>query len=166
MRPARLGCTNVEVRGSKNLSGAVRPALVAVALLGCQRASAQCLQWSTQFGSSPFLPAMALISHDDGTVGPSLYAGSVVGVARRVLGTWSLLPGLSGSYTDVMSFGVFDDGTGPALYAGGGFDFPTPGIAKWIGTAWTPVSGGLAGGPTGRGANAMAVFDDGSGPAL
>ena len=144
---------------------AARLAAVLLGLLGGDRASAQCLEWSTQF-STPTWPALAMTSHDDGTVGQALYVGSPVGVTRRVAGTWTLLPGLSGSATNVMSFRGFDDGTGLALYAGGDFDLPSPGIAKWMGTAWTPVGGGLAGGSIGPGVAAMAVFDDGSGPAL
>ncbi len=51
---------------------------------------------------------------------------------------------------------VFDDGSGPSLYAGGHF-----GIAKWNGVTWTDVGGGLSGVVW-----ALTVFDDGTGPAL
>ena len=60
---------------------------------------------------------------------------------------------------------VFDDGSGPALYAGGAFmqagGSPASRIAKWDGTAWSEVGGGANGSVL-----AMAVFDDGTGPAL
>ena len=52
--------------------------------------------------------------------------------------------GLSG---EVNSLLVFDDGTGPALYAGGN-DFGPSGtrVSKWDGNTWTPVGAGLSGG--------------------
>tara|TARA_R110000782_G_scaffold45706_5_gene101284 strand:+ start:1296 stop:2645 length:1350 start_codon:yes stop_codon:yes gene_type:complete len=66
-------------------------------------------------------------------------AGSPVWSAT--LGT----PGMGGSY--VASFAAHDDGTGAALYATGSFtaNGVTGGnlIAKWDGSAWTSVGGGL-----------------------
>jgi hypothetical protein len=66
---------------------------------------------------------------------------------------------------------VFDDGTGPALYAGG--DFTTAGgvsannIARWNGTAWSPLGSGVSGSKLGvPQVLALTVFDDGTGPAL
>jgi hypothetical protein len=65
----------------------------------------------------------------------------------------------------VSTLTVLDDGTGPALYAGG--DFTTAGgvsanrIAKWDGTEWSPLGNGID-----DWVRALAVFDDGSGPAL
>jgi hypothetical protein len=62
---------------------------------------------------------------------------------------------------------VHDDGSGPALYAGGGFK--TAGgvaanrIAKWDGASWSPLSSGTA---FPRSVEALAVYDDGGGPAL
>jgi len=68
---------------------------------------------------------------------------------------------------------VFDDGTGAALYAAGMFNLAggvtADAIARWTGTAWEPVGGGLGpNGPFGPFAsgNALAVYDDGTGPAL
>jgi hypothetical protein len=65
----------------------------------------------------------------------------------------------------VAAFAVFDDGTGPALYAGGWFTQAdgqsASRVAKWNGLQWSPLGGGLDG-PV----EALAVFDDGSGPAL
>ena len=59
---------------------------------------------------------------------------------------------------------VFDDDTGPALYAGGSFTnaggVAAPSIAKWDGTQWAGFGG------TDCIVNALAVFDDGTGPAL
>jgi len=72
--------------------------------------------------------------------------------------------GLPGYLTDD-SMKVFDDGTGPALYAvvdpPGQSDF----IYKWNGQIWTNVSQGL---PTGEGSRfiGLKTLDDGSGPKL
>ena len=64
---------------------------------------------------------------------------------------------------------MLDDGTGPALIAGG--EFTTAGgvtvnhIAKWDGVTWQALSG-----PSGVGTDNnvydLAVYDSGSGPAL
>ena len=60
---------------------------------------------------------------------------------------------------------MFDDGGGPALYAGG--DFTTAGgvaangIAKWDGSSWTALGSGMN-----ADVHALTVFDDGGGPAL
>jgi len=63
---------------------------------------------------------------------------------------------------------VFDDGTGPALYAGGIFASAGSGavrnIAKWDGASWSALGSGLDGG--GLEVSALTVFDDGTGPAL
>jgi hypothetical protein len=121
----------------------------------------------------------ALAAHDDGS-GPALYAGgsfttaggvTVNRIAKWNGVAWSDLTGPSGTGVDdwVYALAVFDDGAGPALYAGG--RFTTAGgvtanqIAKWNGGVWSPLIG-----PSGTGSDdwvrALAVFDDGSGPAL
>jgi hypothetical protein len=70
---------------------------------------------------------------------------------------------------------TFDDGTGPALYAGGAFDTidgrPANGIAKWDGTVWTSLGGGVGPmargcGGWGKGVVTLTAFDDGTGAAL
>ncbi len=120
----------------------------------------------------------ALTVFDDGG-GPALYAGgqfaTAGGVAARNIAKWdgshwtALGTGLSGG--SVASLMLFDDGGGPALYAGG--SFTTAGgiaanrIAKWDGSSWAPLGSGVSWipGPTPR-VNALTVFDDGGGPAL
>ncbi|MBX3322949.1 MAG: hypothetical protein KF757_08160 [Phycisphaeraceae bacterium] len=116
---------------------------------------------------------------DDGS-GPALYAGgtysaaggvTVNNIARWNGSAWSALSGPSGTGVNgwVFSLAEFDDGSGPALYAAGGFT--TAGgvtvnrIAKWDGSAWSALvhAGGVGHGSQ---CNALAVFDDGSGPAL
>lgn len=53
---------------------------------------------------------------------------------------------------EVESFAVFDDGSGPALYAGGSFDVvgasPINRIAKWNGIAWQALGSGITGSST------------------
>jgi hypothetical protein len=61
---------------------------------------------------------------------------------------------------------VFDDGSGKALYVGGQFTsaggLAVGRIARWDGTAWSGLDGGVSGGPGGIPAvDALAVFNDG-----
>jgi trimeric autotransporter adhesin len=120
-------------------------------------------------------PVLALTVFDDGN-GPALFAGgtftSVAGIslnhiAKKNGDGWApLSTGMNGN---VLALTVFDDGGGPALYAGG--DFTTAGgvtrnrIAKWNGNNWSALGTLLGTGVSGR-VNALAVFDDGGGPAL
>lgn len=125
---------------------------------------------------------------DDGS-GAQLYAcgrfASAGGVPASCLarwngGAWSDVGGSLGSTASSCGGGslataleVFDDGTGdgPALYVFGAFDaaggIPASGIARWNGSAWSNVGGGVrsSGCPIVWDA---AVLDDGSamGPAL
>jgi hypothetical protein len=65
----------------------------------------------------------------------------------------------------VRTLAVLDDGTGPALYAGGFFDRvgdgPASGIVRWDGRRWEQLGGGVDGL-----VYALAMYDDGTGPAL
>jgi hypothetical protein len=65
----------------------------------------------------------------------------------------------------VVALTVFDDGTGPALYAGGAFTsaggVSANRIAKWNGSAWSALGSGMN-----ARVDALTVFDDGTGPAL
>lgn len=62
----------------------------------------------------------------------------------------------------VRAYAMFDDGTGPAMYAGGTFTraggMRVVGVAKWTGTGWVQVGGDFDGD-----VNALCVFDDGLG---
>ena len=128
-------------------------------------------------GFQPWVQALAVF--DDGG-GPALYAGGGFTIAGGVpasriakwdgtswspLGTGMSVP--SGSPA-VFSLAVFDDGTGPALYAGGEFTtaggVPVDRIARWDGTNWSELGGGIPGFQ--KSVRALAVFDDGSGDAL
>lgn len=79
--------------------------------------------------------------------------------------------GAQGLNARVNALAVFDDGSGPALYAGGIFTnaggAPASGIARWDGAGWSAVGGALQYNVVFSGAVfALAVFDDGGGPAL
>lgn len=129
--------------------------------------------------------AFAMRSFDDGS-GLRLYIGGrysrVANLSANSLARWSdtgwsrlgdAAQGITGTVTvidsSVDSLISFDDGSGPAMYVGG--NFTTVGsvransIARWDGARWTRL-----GSETQNGVNstvaAMAVFDDGSGPAL
>jgi len=109
---------------------------------------------------------------DDGS-GATLYLAAASGkVNRWEADHWAFpVRGLDGR---VRALAVFDDGLGggPALYAGGSFSVAggrsARGIARWDGTQWSGLGTGLNSGGSGltRSAYALAVFDDGGGPAL
>jgi hypothetical protein len=119
---------------------------------------------------------LALTVFDDGT-GPALYCGGFFsmagdtpanGIAKWDGSTWSPVGGgvtYRQSTGIVQALTVFDDGRGPALYAGGVFDtaggVPADQIAKWDGSAWSPLGMSLV-----AEVESLAVFDDGNGPAL
>ena len=123
-------------------------------------------------GLQQFNDLDSMVVHDDGS-GPALYVGGFFfsigspavaawNVARWNGTSWtSLGTSASGLGTGVTALAVFDDGTGPRLFAGGNF---SGGVKRWEGgTTWSHVGGGL-------GSYApvydFEVFDDGSGPAL
>jgi hypothetical protein len=110
---------------------------------------------------------------DDGSGGGEhLFVGGDLGTPMSQWGivawdgtSWST-PG-GGVLGVVKALAVFDDGSGPALYVGGYFGNAgglagTVSLARWDGQSWSSVGGGVAGGTV----EALAVFDDGSGPAL
>jgi len=123
-------------------------------------------------GSGVTPSVMAIAAHDDGT-GEQLYVAGqtfneaggvpVSRIARWDGSNWSAV---GDGFDDGIVWGltVFDDGTGPALYASGTFSasggVPMSGLAKWDGTSWSDV--GMTDDDTYR----TLVFDDGSGSAL
>ncbi len=132
--------------------------------------------WSA-LGSGTNSVVQALVAHDDGS-GPALYAGgefTTAGglTARRIArwdgASWSALgSGLrtgTNDFAEATALIVHDDGSGPALYAGG--EFATAGgvstkrIARWNGSSWSGLGSGMNSSVT-----ALVVYDDGSGPAL
>src|SRR5262245_41047827 len=60
---------------------------------------------------------------------------------------------------------VFDDGTGPSLYAGGSFTAygasTVDRIARWSGTTWLPVGTGVSGGTALPSVHTLSVADTG-----
>jgi hypothetical protein len=81
---------------------------------------------------------------------------------------WILLQDLPNDFP--RAFAIFDDGSGPALYAAGYFDeigdTVVNGVAKWDGGKWTPLAEGLRDLHGRAFVHALEVYDDGTGPAL
>jgi hypothetical protein len=120
----------------------------------------------------------SLAVFDDGG-NPALFAGgeftTAGGAAASRIAKWDgsswspLGSGMGGGAVHVLT--TFDDGSGPALYAGG--EFVSAGgvgaskIARWDGSSWSAMGSGLdhVGGAS-NAVHALAAFDDGSGPLL
>ena len=136
--------------------------------------------WSALTGPSDTgvsYTVLDLTVFDDGS-GMALFAGGVFDDAGGVPvnhiakwdGTeWSALSGSSGTgvSSPTYNLGVYDDGTGEALFAGGNFitagGVPVNSIAKWDGSEWSALSE-----PSGvtRQVHALTAFDDGDGSML
>ncbi len=104
----------------------------------------------------------SLAVYDDGA-GEDLYAGGnfygASGVSTSLIARWDGanwsdvgggLEGVVGSAI-VLAMTIYDDGNGPALYCGGRFtsaangSVPVSQIAKWDGSMWSSVGGGITG---------------------
>ncbi len=131
--------------------------------------------WSERFPDGELGgPVSALTVFDDGSGGgPALYAGgnfdwagdqAVHRIARFDGGGWSPL-GEGFLRGAVVALVAFDDGAGPALFAGGSFvesgDVIVNRVARWDGKSWSPLGMGLDGN-----VHTLAAFDDGSGSGL
>lgn len=113
--------------------------------------------------------------------GPSLYiAGtfdsigseSFNNIARWDGQNWHPLAtpeGVAGVNGTVLSIGMFDDGSGPAIYATGSFTsaggVPVDRVARWDGSSWASVPWATSL-PVTVLIEALQAFDDGNGPAL
>lgn len=114
-------------------------------------------------GSGPALYASSYVNSSSGTI--------VGGISKWDGATWTIISPeltLNGQTAGASCLTVFDDGTGPALYAGGVFNFigtlSANGLAKWTGTTWSAVPG-IPSQPI-LDIFDMTVHDDGTGPAL
>src|SRR5690606_20097113 len=74
------------------------------------------------------------------------------------------------TFPSVHDLEVFDDGRGEGLFVAGHFstagEVESPGIVRWDGTAWSAVGDGMSIAADHHRVSALAVYDDGSGPAL
>lgn len=143
-------------------------ATTSVALfLSSPLASAQCPDWLPGFGlAGPEIHVRAQLVDSSGP-SPRLVIGglfeSVPGLDARYVATWdgqdfgALGAGTPGP-TDALA--LYDDGTGPAIYAAGRVQLPTPFLVRFDGTSWVDM------GITGGAVRSMLVHDDGNGPAL
>jgi hypothetical protein len=117
----------------------------------------------------------ALAEFDDGT-GKAIYAAGQMRTSAGIMvnniakwdGTsWRPLGAGVGDqqYNGIGALQVFDDGTGPSLYASGAFlvagGQPASCVARWDGSHWWPLGVGIN-----NVGYAMAVFDEGKGPSL
>jgi hypothetical protein len=132
----------------------------------------------TALGGGTSGPVLALAVFDDGS-GPALYAGgdfknaggiAVNGIARWDGSSWTALAGgVIQAEASVYALTVHDDGSGPALFAGGSFGtaggVAARNIARWNGSSWSPLGSGVGGFGLDR-VEALAAYDDGGGPAL
>ena len=124
--------------------------------------------------------AFALAVFDAGR-GAALFAGGVSidheGNGRPIVARWDgvawheigTLAHPTSTYAVVVALAVFDDGSGPALFASGSFEnadgLLVNHIARWDGAGWGPLAGSSGVGLE-HSANALAAFDDVSGAAL
>ncbi|TVQ62736.1 MAG: hypothetical protein EA379_05050 [Phycisphaerales bacterium] len=103
-----------------------------------------------------------------GCVGAVCACAAVGGVCEP---EWRALTGPTGTGTTapVFALAVYDPGMGPRLYVGGSFGsaggVTVNRIARWNGASWAALPGVDTPGVSGT-VNALAVYDDGSGPAL
>lgn len=132
--------------------------------------------WSA-VGTASFGNVRAIVQHDDGlSDGPQLYIGgeftflgaggiTCKNIARWDGTQWHALGSSVGANGSVRALHSFDDGTGPALWAGGIFtamdnvDF-TYRLARWDGSIWSGP------GWLDKDVLAFGVYDSGSGPSL
>ncbi|UYV12820.1 MAG: hypothetical protein NCW75_00695 [Phycisphaera sp.] len=115
------------------------------------------------------------------TLFAAVCCSAAVASAQSVCGEWvPLIETIRGGFPEagarISEMIVFDDGSGPMLYAGGNFEViidpvfgevRAPGLARWDGTRWSAVPGLVGPGLEldGR-VIALEVWDNGTGPAL
>jgi hypothetical protein len=104
---------------------------------------------------------------------PAMLAGQPwAGMASWDGATWvPTITSITGNNVGIMAMAVFNDGSGEKLYVAGRFSSingvtGTSLVARWDGTNWSTVGGGLTSTNVNFGLEAMTVFNDGTGPAL
>ncbi len=125
----------------------------------------------------PSLPVAGALGTFDAGSGPHLYCGAGSELRRLDGGVWTQVgavadPGAVLSSTiDILE--RVDDGVTSGLYVGGHFatvnGVASANIARWDGTSWHGVGGGVTGTPQGfilPRVNSLVTFDDGAGPSL
>ncbi|GIW73796.1 MAG: hypothetical protein KatS3mg103_0318 [Phycisphaerales bacterium] len=136
-------------------------------------------QWISMDADLEFLDAIWAMTTGDLGDGPRLFVGGTFdsigsatagGVAQWDGSQWSPV-GTGGPLVGtIFGLAIFDDGSGPALYAGGRFNTidgqPISLLARYRDGAWEQVEAGLVPTSPVGDAGQLAVFDDGSGPAL
>jgi hypothetical protein len=129
-------------------------------------------QWSA-LGEGVSDTVHAITTFDDGSGARVIAGGSFVqagGVQANLVAawdgsTWAALDKGVGQSGAVRALAVFDDGSGPRLYAGGSFQqYSAPifqRMARWDGSKWGPVGGGID-----LIVHDLVRFDDGAGARL
>jgi hypothetical protein len=118
------------------------------------------------FADATVVDAVEIFDGSVHVVGDFTTAGGV-GIARWDGSGWSGLDGgdLGGTGAFGCALTTFDDGSGEALFVGGGFTtaggVPANRIAKWDGASWSALGAG-----TSSTVHELVVFDDGNGAAL
>ncbi|HYC78666.1 MAG TPA: hypothetical protein VEI02_13655 [Planctomycetota bacterium] len=142
-------------RSGRAVVVAVAAALSSVSLRA--QVPAPGLEWTPDYRSEFAYYPKAAIEFDDGS-GPALFVGGLewrldgqkmTTFARRRNGAWMPAGVAPKPGSQCQAFAVWDDGTGPALYAAGRFYLAVNGawhtLAKWDGTDWTLLGGDNSG---------------------
>lgn len=123
-------------------------------------------------GSGLTRDAWASLVFDDGVSGPAIFVGGSFQraggkradhLAKWTSTGWARAYQSQGLAGEAEALCTFDDGSGEALYADGGWswDGGEGSVVRWSGTSWERI-----GGVTDGRVRDLAVFDDGGGPAL
>jgi hypothetical protein len=133
-------------------------------------------QWEV-LGDPAYRNPTAMVEYDDGT-GSAIYAATRLNptyapgpptwawrVAKWDGAAWHPFAQLGMS--SIRAICAYDNGERPYLYIGGDGGGSSGPIMRWDGQSWSGVGGGVTTSPGGGlQVTAMAVFDDGTGPAL
>ncbi len=153
------------------LPGLIYLACCLISLISASLCGQGACSWSG-VGGGTNQPALSLRTWTDASGATALYAGGqftiaggafVARVARWDGTAWSAVGGgLMGGVEDLEGF---DDGTGPALYAGGWLGSLSLPVMRWDGSSWSPVGVSLGGGWN-PAVHELSILDIGFGEAL